>query len=53
MLQYSQNGKYLPGFTEDASLKFEPGKTYRLRIINMSALGGCFEETNDRVKHTH
>ncbi|PWN97912.1 multi copper oxidase [Tilletiopsis washingtonensis] len=29
---------YLPGFNENATLPFVPGKTYRLRLINMSAL---------------
>jgi iron transport multicopper oxidase len=35
-----QNGtaSYLPGFNENVTLPFEAGKTYRLRIINMSAL---------------
>lgn len=28
----------LPGFNDNATLSFEPGKTYRLRIVNMSAL---------------
>lgn len=28
----------LPGFNENATLSFEPGKTYRLRIVNMSSL---------------
>lgn len=29
---------WLPGFNEDAVMPFQPGKTYRLRLINMSAL---------------
>ena len=29
---------YLPGFNENATLPVEPGKTYRIRLINMSAL---------------
>ena len=29
--------KYLDGFNNNVSLKFEPGKTYRLRFINMAA----------------
>jgi iron transport multicopper oxidase len=33
-----RNGNYLPGFNENATLPFVPGRTYRLRIINMSAL---------------
>ena len=37
-MYFSQNGQYLPGFTENATLPFVPGKTYRLRVINMSAL---------------
>lgn len=28
----------VPGFNEDAKLSFTPGKTYRLRLINISAL---------------
>lgn len=31
-------GVNLPGFNENATLPFVPGKTYRLRIINMSSL---------------
>ena len=30
--------EYLPGFNENTTLPFEAGKTYRLRLINMSAL---------------
>lgn len=30
------------GFNENATLPFEPGKTYRLRIINTSAFAGFF-----------
>jgi iron transport multicopper oxidase len=37
-MYFAHNGTYLPGFNGDASIAFEPGKTYRLRIINMSAL---------------
>ncbi|KAK4701689.1 iron transport multicopper oxidase, partial [Phenoliferia sp. Uapishka_3] len=33
----AQNGSYLPGFAENATMTFVPGKTYRLRIINQSA----------------
>ena len=29
--------KTMPGMNENATLPFEPGKTYRLRLINMSA----------------
>ena len=29
---------YLDGFNNNMSLKFEPGKTYRLRFINMAAI---------------
>lgn len=35
----SSVASYLPGFNENATLPFVPGKTYRLRLINMSALG--------------
>ncbi|KAG8777671.1 ferroxidase fet3 [Serendipita sp. 407] len=38
LIYFSHNGTYIPGFNADASIKFEPGKTYRLRIINTSAL---------------
>lgn len=34
----TSNAEYLPGFSENATLPFVPGKTYRLRVINMSAL---------------
>ena len=30
--------EYLPGFNDHVQLTFEPGKTYRLRMINMAAL---------------
>ncbi|WFD28472.1 hypothetical protein MNAN1_003483 [Malassezia nana] len=30
--------EYLPGFNDQITLPFEPGKTYRLRMINMAAL---------------
>lgn len=30
------------GFNENATLPFVPGKTYRLRIINMSALSAFY-----------
>ncbi|KAL8278893.1 hypothetical protein RQP46_008764 [Phenoliferia psychrophenolica] len=33
----AQGGTYLPGFAENATISFEAGKTYRLRIINQSA----------------
>ncbi|PWN45159.1 putative iron transport multicopper oxidase [Ceraceosorus guamensis] len=32
------SASYLAGFNENATLPFVPGKTYRLRLINMSAL---------------
>lgn len=32
----NQEPKNLPGFNENATLHFEPGKTYRLRLINVS-----------------
>lgn len=38
IMYFSQNGQYLQGFNDNAALPFEPGKTYRLRVINMSAL---------------
>src|SRR4051794_29704340 len=51
-MYFSHNGTYLPpisgrtpsrttaavGFNENATLPFQPGKTYRLRVINTSAL---------------
>ena len=33
----NQTAKTLKGMNENAALPFEPGKTYRLRLINMSA----------------
>lgn len=56
LVYFSQNGSYLApipgshpspvtsavGFNENATLSFEPGKTYRLRIINVSAFAGFF-----------
>lgn len=38
LMYFYTNGGYLQGFNENATLAFEPGKTYRLRVINMSAL---------------
>lgn len=29
---------YLTGYNENATLSFEPGKTYRLRVLNTAAL---------------
>ncbi|KAI5116373.1 hypothetical protein M0805_008686 [Coniferiporia weirii] len=37
LMYFVQNGTYLPGFNENATLPFEPGKTYRLRIVNTGA----------------
>ena len=51
LIYFAQNGSYLGpisgtspspvtshvGFNENATLPFEPGKTYRLRIVNTSA----------------
>ncbi|KAG1862535.1 Fet3 ferroxidase [Suillus subalutaceus] len=56
LIYFSQNGSYLPpipgsnpspvtsavGFNENATLPFEPGKTYRLRIINFGAFAGFY-----------
>jgi len=55
VVYFSQNGTYLGpkagttsfpgsnvGFNENATLPFEPGKTYRLRLINTSALAAFF-----------
>lgn len=42
LIYYAQNGAYLPGFNENATLSFTPGKTYRLRIINTSAFSAFF-----------
>ncbi|WFD20235.1 hypothetical protein MCAP1_002479 [Malassezia caprae] len=33
----NQTAKNLEGFNENATLPFEPGKTYRIRVVNMSA----------------
>ena len=37
MIYIAHKGEYLPGFNENATIPFEAGKTYRLRIINTSA----------------
>ncbi|KEI41811.1 uncharacterized protein L969DRAFT_91292 [Mixia osmundae IAM 14324] len=37
LMYFSQNGRYLPGFNENATLPFQAGKTYRLRLINTGA----------------
>ncbi|KAF8989715.1 Fet3 protein [Cyathus striatus] len=51
LIYFSQNGKYLPpipgthpdpvtsavGFNQNATLNFQPGKTYRLRVVNTGA----------------
>ncbi|KAH9958044.1 ferroxidase [Russula dissimulans] len=56
LIYFAQNDSYLGpiagtnpspvtsqvGFNENATLPFEPGKTYRLRIINMSAFTAFF-----------
>lgn len=38
IMYFSHNGTYLPNFNAEASINFAPGKTYRLRIVNTSAL---------------
>jgi FtsP/CotA-like multicopper oxidase with cupredoxin domain len=56
LIYFAQNGSYLGpvsgtspssvtshvGFNENATLPFEPGKTYRLRIVNTSAFAAFF-----------
>jgi iron transport multicopper oxidase len=56
LIYFSHNGIYVPpisgtspsqvtsavGFNENATLPFQPGKTYRLRIINTSAFSAFF-----------
>ncbi|THH31008.1 hypothetical protein EUX98_g3197 [Antrodiella citrinella] len=56
LVYFGQNGTYLPpitgrnpdpvtaavGFNENATLPFQPGKTYRLRIVNTSAFAAFF-----------
>lgn len=37
LIYVAKGGQYLPGFNENSTIPFEVGKTYRLRIINMSA----------------
>lgn len=55
-MYFAQNGTYLGpiagtnpdpvtakvGFNENATLPFQPGKTYRLRIVNTSAFAAFF-----------
>lgn len=42
LMYFAQNGSYIPGFNEQTGITFVPGKTYRLRIINTSALAMFF-----------
>ena len=54
LIYFSQNASYLGpiagrstsgsavGFNENATLPFQPGKTYRLRIVNTSAFAAFF-----------
>ena len=37
LIYFAQNGTYLDGFNGNASLPFQAGKTYRLRIVNTGA----------------
>ncbi len=55
-MYFAQNATYRPpisgtspssvtsavGFNENATLPFQPGKTYRLRVVNTSALAAFF-----------
>ncbi len=56
LIYFAKNGQYLGpkagtsptgvtskvGFNENATLPFQPGKTYRIRVINTSALAMFF-----------
>ncbi|KAF8521711.1 laccase [Hysterangium stoloniferum] len=54
LIYFTQNGTYLPpiadatsdpahvGFNDNATLPFQPGRTYRLRVINTSAFAAFF-----------
>ncbi len=42
LVYFVHNGAYLPGFNDAASLAFERRKTYRLRVVNMSAFSAFF-----------
>ncbi|EJC98544.1 Fet3 protein [Fomitiporia mediterranea MF3/22] len=42
LIYFAQNGTYMNGFNGNASLPFQPGKTYRLRIVNTSAFAMFF-----------
>ena len=37
LMYFAHRSTWLPGFNENATLPFTPGKTYRLRIINVRA----------------
>ncbi|KAH8110260.1 Fet3 protein [Phellopilus nigrolimitatus] len=37
LIYFAQNGTYLNGYGGNATLPFEPGKTYRLRVVNTAA----------------
>lgn len=47
LMYFAANGSYLPSndnvaFNENAGISFEPGKTYRLRVINTGAFAMQF-----------
>ncbi|KAH8809524.1 Fet3 protein [Flagelloscypha sp. PMI_526] len=42
LIYFAQNGSYLAGFNDKASLPFQAGKTYRLRIVNAGAFAMFF-----------
>ncbi|KAL5524740.1 FET3_1 [Sanghuangporus sanghuang] len=42
LIYFAQNGTYLDGFNGNASIAFEGGKTYRLRIVNTAAFAMFF-----------
>ncbi|MBW0499229.1 hypothetical protein O181_038944 [Austropuccinia psidii MF-1] len=39
IIYIAQNNTYRPNFNENATIPFTPGKTYRLRVLNIGALG--------------
>ena len=42
LIYFAANGTYLDGFNGNASISFEAGKTYRLRILNSAAFAMFF-----------
>ena len=42
LIYFAQNATNMQGFNDNATLNFVPGKTYRLRVINVSAFSAFY-----------